>query len=255
MDKVSVIGLQVDAVDYQGALDESVRLSLEPRAAAVSASNTHIAAASRYDVKFGRIMNSFDLTLPDGMPLIWVMNLVLKRRKEARLHDRVYGPYFMKYAIEHAPKGTRHFLFGGGQDCLDELQLSMRELRSDIEIAGAYSPPYRLWTEEDQVQFAKVINEANPDFVWVALGGEKQERWIIENLCRFNRGVFFAIGDAFELLAGRRPFAPDWCQKYGVTWLYRLIQEPRRMWKRYLKYNSLFVWYVCVDALKKAFSR
>ena len=244
MKKVSIIGLPVNEVDYSTALDESLRLSREARACAVSAANTHIAAVTRYDAAFGRIMRSFDMILPDGMPLIWAMNRKLRRMKKTPLRDRVYGPYFMKYAVEHAPAGTSHFLFGGSQECLDELQVSMRKLRPDVNIVEAYSPPYREWTEEDQVQFAQTINAANPDFVWVALGGEKQERWIIENLHRFNRGVFFAIGDAFELLAGRRPFAPEWCQRHGVTWLYRLVQEPRRMWKRYLKYNSLFVWYL-----------
>ena len=172
--------------------------------------------------------------------------------KKEPLSDRVYGPYFMRHALLNAPSDTAHFLFGSSQECLDELQEAMRKLRPDVKIAGAYSPPYRKWTEADQRHFAQVINEANPDFIWVALGGEKQERWIIENLGRFNRGVFFAIGDAFELLAGRRSFAPEWCQHYGVTWLYRLAQEPRRMWKRYLKYNSLFVGYVVIDRIKKA---
>jgi N-acetylglucosaminyldiphosphoundecaprenol N-acetyl-beta-D-mannosaminyltransferase len=122
-------------------------------------------------------------------------------------------------------------------------------MRPDIRIVESYSPPYREWNEEDQEEFARRINEKSPDFVWVALGGEKQEAWIIDNLHRYRRGVFFAVGDAFELLAGRRPFAPEWCQRYGVTWLYRLLQEPSRMWRRYLKYNSLFLGYLLRDCL------
>jgi N-acetylglucosaminyldiphosphoundecaprenol N-acetyl-beta-D-mannosaminyltransferase len=250
MDSIDVIGLGVSVADYKSALQQSLELSKGDSATAVSAANTHIAAAARHDAEFCRIMNSFDMVLPDGMPLIWVMNHELRRLSKERLQDRVYGPYFMKYAIEHAPVGTSHFLFGGSQECLDGLQVAMRKLRPDAEVAGALSPPYREWSEEDQVHFSQIINKANPDFVWVALGGEKQEKWIIENLHRFNRGAFFAIGDAFELLAGRRPFAPDWCQKYGVTWLYRLVQEPHRMWKRYFKYNSLFLWYLCVDLIR-----
>jgi N-acetylglucosaminyldiphosphoundecaprenol N-acetyl-beta-D-mannosaminyltransferase len=255
MDKISVIGLQVDAATYETALEESLRLSRLKRSAAVSAANTHIAAMNRHDSRFCRIMGSFDMVLPDGMPLIWAMNRRLKRANKQRLDDRVYGPYFMKYVVENAPVETKHFLFGGSQKCLDELQNAMQKLRSDIKISGAVSPPYRAWMEDDQAGFAETINEANPDFIWVALGGEKQERWIIENMHRVNRGVFFAIGDAFELLAGRRPFAPDWCQRYGVTWLYRLLQEPRRMWKRYLKYNTLFIIYLMLDRVKFIFKR
>jgi N-acetylglucosaminyldiphosphoundecaprenol N-acetyl-beta-D-mannosaminyltransferase len=124
-----------------------------------------------------------------------------------------------------------------------------------VQIVGTCSPPYREGSDEDQGDFARQINEVSPDFIWVALGGEKQENWIIENLHRYNRGVFFAIGDAFELLAGRRPFAPQWCQRFGMTWLYRLYQEPCRMFKRYCRYNFLFVRYLMTDWFGGLFGR
>ena len=248
-DKVSVIGLPVDVVTYETALDQCLELARQDAPSSVSAANAHIAAAARRSPVFGRVMRAFDLVLPDGMPLIWVLNATLRRKKKPALADRVYGPYFMRYAMLNAPKGTTHYFFGGSQECLDELSAAVSAIRPDIQIVGECSPPYRAWTEEDQVEFSQQINEASPDFVWVALGGEKQESWIIENLQRYRRGVFFAVGDAFELLAGRRPFAPEWCQRYGVTWLYRLVQEPRRMWKRYLKYNSLFLGYLLTDFL------
>ncbi len=246
---VDVIGLPVAVATYESALDRCLELTRRPGPAAVSAANTHIATAARLLTVFGRVMAAFDLILPDGMPLVWVMNAKLRHRKQGKLEDRVYGPYFMRHAILHAPANTTHYFFGGSQECLDELCVAVRTMRPDIQIVGMCSPPYREWTEEDQQAFAQQINEAAPDFVWVALGGEKQEVWIINNLHRFRRGVFFAVGDAFELLAGRRPFAPDWCQRYGVTWLYRLVQEPRRMWKRYFKYNSLFLAYLLKDVL------
>jgi N-acetylglucosaminyldiphosphoundecaprenol N-acetyl-beta-D-mannosaminyltransferase len=248
--KISVIGLPVDVVTYESALHRCLELARGDRPAAVSAANTHIAAAARYSSAFGRVMATFDLILPDGMPLIWVINAQLKRRKESPLEDRVYGPYCMRHAILKAPPNTTHYFFGGSQDCLDELCVAARTMRPDIQIVGMCSPPYREWIEEDQQEFARQINEVSPDFVWVALGGEKQEAWIAENLHRFNRGVFFAIGDAFELLAGRRDFAPDWIQRNGITWLYRLVQEPGRMWKRYLKYNSIFIWYLLKDCIR-----
>ncbi|MDK2858652.1 MAG: N-acetylglucosaminyldiphosphoundecaprenol N-acetyl-beta-D-mannosaminyltransferase [Verrucomicrobiota bacterium] len=246
---VAVIRLPIHVVTYESALRRCLELNQRNKPFAVSAANTHIAAAARRNPAFGRIMAAFDLILPDGMPLVWMMNRTLRKRKKATLSERVYGPYFMKYAIENAPAGTTHFFFGGSQDCLSELQASLRKLRPDLSIAGTCSPPYRQWNEEDHKNFSDRINEAAADFVWVALGGEKQERWIIENLHRFKRGGFFAVGDAFELLAGRRSFAPKWCQHYGITWLYRLMQEPRRMWKRYFKYNSLFIAYLLKDFL------
>jgi glycosyltransferase involved in cell wall biosynthesis len=125
----------------------------------------------------------------------------------------------------------------------------LREIQPDIEIAGTLSPPFRVWNEMDEAEFARTIAESKADFVWVALGGERQERWIVDNLGRHTRGVFFAVGDAFMLLAGRRAFAPSWMQRTGITWAYRLWQEPRRLWRRYTQFNSLFLFYTVRDAL------
>ena len=123
------------------------------------------------------------------------------------------------------------------------------EIQPDINLAGVLSPPFRAWSEEDETEFARTIAAARPDFIWVALGGERQERWIIDNLHRHQRGVFMAVGDAFALLAGEREFAPSWMQKLGITWAYRLWQEPRRLWRRYARFNSLFVYYSLRDTL------
>jgi N-acetylglucosaminyldiphosphoundecaprenol N-acetyl-beta-D-mannosaminyltransferase len=178
------------------------------------------------------------------MPVVWALNL-----RGAGLSDRVYGPYFMKYAIQNAPHPWRHFFFGDTEQVLDGLKRAAIQLQPDIEIVGAISPPFRAWTESDEAQFAETINRANPDFVWVALPGGRMERWIVDNQPHYNRGVFLAVGDAFTLLSGRRPFAPSWMQRLGLTWLYRMISEPRRLGPRYLRYNSLFVYYLVRDWL------
>lgn len=231
-------------VDYDSAVGESKRLAGAGRPAAVAASNTHIISLARHKADFGRVMRGFDLVLPDGMPLRWTLNA-----KGAHLRDRVYGPYFMEKMVRATPRPWRHFLFGGTEETLRGLQEHLREIQPDIEIAGTLSPPFRTWTGEDEKLFADKIAAANPDFIWVALGGERQERWIAENLPRHERGVFLAVGDAFALLAGQRGFAPGWMQRLGITWLYRLWQEPRRLWRRYARFNSLFAWYTLRDAL------
>ena len=231
-------------VDYDAAIGESTRLARSGRPAAVSASNTHIVSLARHKPDFGRVMRGFDLVLPDGMPLRWALNA-----RGAGLHDRVYGPYFMEKMIRATPRPWRHFLFGGTEETLRGLQERLREIQPDIEIAGVLSPPFRAWNEADENAFASKISEAKSDFIWVALGGERQERWIFENLPRHEHGVFFAVGDAFALLAGERDFAPGWMQRFGITWLYRLWQEPRRLWRRYARFNTLFLWYTLRDAL------
>jgi len=240
MKKVDILGLKIDVLDYQTAFEQCLKLSKLERASSVSAANTQILAASKESAYFYKIMNKFDLILPDGMPLVWCIN---KKSSENLLNDRVYGPYFMEYALLNSPPETKHFFFGGSKECLDKLVNSFRDKRS-LNICGSYSPPYRKWSNEDNDKFSKIISNSQPDFIWVALGGIKQETWIIENLYRYKKGVFFAVGDAFELIAGNRKYAPKWMQKRGLTWLYRLCQEPRRMFKRYLKYNILFCWYL-----------
>lgn len=239
-----ILGTPVHCVDYEAAVAEAVRLAACPSPAAVAASNTHIIALARKNPAFGAVMRKFSMVLPDGYPLVWELN-----RQGAGLRDRVYGPYFMRRLLQRAPRPLRHFFFGGTEDCLARLSSAARELQPEIEIAGTLSPPFRKWTEDDEAGFAAAIRESGADFIWVALGGERQERWIVENLWRHTRGVFFAVGDAFELLAGSRPFAPGWMQKSGLTWAYRLAQEPARLLPRYFKYNSLFLYFRVRDGL------
>ncbi len=113
------------------------------------------------------------------------------------------------------------------------------------------SPPFRSFTEADEMSFAETINQASPDFVWVALPGVRMERWIIDNQARYQRGVFLAVGDAFSLLTGRRKFAPAWMQRLGLNWLFRLMAEPTRLGGRYLTYNALFLFYFVREILRK----
>jgi len=244
MRSISILGTPVHCATYASAVDEVKRLAGLSSPAAVSASNTHIIALARHDPSFGDVMRQFQLVLPDGYPLVWQLN-----RQGAGLQDRVYGPYLMREVLLHTPRPFRHVFFGGSEDCLRRLSEEVQKIQPDIDIVDTISPPYRDWTEAEEEGFAKRISESGADFIWVALGGERQERWMIKNQHRYQRGVFFAVGDAFELLAGSRPFAPEWMQHHGLTWMYRLVQEPRRLWPRYFKFNSLFLYYLGRDAV------
>lgn len=243
---IRLLGIDVACATYRSALETSCELAKGGRPAAVSASNTHIISAARRDPTFAEVLRRFDVVLPDGMPLIWSLNL-----GGAALEDRVYGPYFMNYALVRTPKPWRHFFFGGIPETLEAMVVRARQIQPDIDVAGVYSPPFRKWTEEDEIENARQIAESGADFIWVALGGERQERWIIGQQHRFTHGVFFAVGDAFELLAGHRPFAPRWMQKRSLTWVYRLWQEPTRLWRRYLFYNTLFLYYLLTDGIRR----
>jgi N-acetylglucosaminyldiphosphoundecaprenol N-acetyl-beta-D-mannosaminyltransferase len=242
--KIDVLGIPVACVTYDSALELVQQLAREPRPTAVCPANTHILAEARHEPEFARIMEKFDLVFPDGMPVVWALNL-----RGAALSDRVYGPLFTKHALQNCPRPWRHFFFGDTEDVLEALKVEAKKLQPDIEIVGSISPPFRAWAESDEAQFAETINLANPDFVWVALPGGRMEQWIIENQHRYQRGVFLAVGDAFTLLSGRRPFAPGWMQRLGLTWFYRMVAEPRRLGPRYLRYNSLFMYYLVRDSI------
>jgi N-acetylglucosaminyldiphosphoundecaprenol N-acetyl-beta-D-mannosaminyltransferase len=236
---VTVLDIPLACVNYASAVKHLQDLARQDHPAAVCAANTHILALSAHDAQFGNVIKSFDFIVPDGTPLVWCMN-----RLGAGLKERVYGPYLMQESLRQLGKPWKHFFFGGTEECLHELVEKSTQLNPDINIVGTFSPPFGKWSEADQIHFAEVIQAKQPDFIWVALGGGKQETWIHEHLHRHPRGVFLAVGDAFELIAGRRPFAPAWMQKSGLTWVYRLWQEPRRMLSRYVKFNSLFLYYL-----------
>jgi N-acetylglucosaminyldiphosphoundecaprenol N-acetyl-beta-D-mannosaminyltransferase len=220
---VNLIGLPVAAINYHQAIEwiESAALSGD-RAYAVEAANTHVAALARHDPSFGEVMAKFDLICPDGMPLVWLLNQQLKQSE--KLTDRVYGPTLMLKTIEASEnqQELKHFFFGGSPDTLDKLENRFSEDYPNAEIAGTYS-------------------KAN--LVWVGLGCPKQERWIAEYKDKLPPAVYFGIGAAFAFHAGEVKQAPCWIQKCGVEWLYRLCREPRRLFRRYCTYNSLFLWY------------
>ncbi len=245
LDTIQVLGTPVACATYDTALEAVKVLAREPRPTAVCPANTHILAEARHDSDFARVLAKFDVVLPDGMPVVWALNGL-----GAGLSNRVYGPYFMRHTLQNTPRPWRHFFFGDSEACLTELRRVAVRLQPDIEIVGAISPPFRPLTEEDEVSFAQVINQAAPDFIWVALPGVRMERWIIKNQARYQRGVFLAVGDAFTLLTGGRKFAPPWMQRLGLTWLFRLSTEPRRLGPRYFKYNALFLYYLLIDGLR-----
>src|SRR5579862_224289 len=192
---LDILGVRVACATYDSAREYIEQLAREERPTAVCPANTHILAHARHDPDFNRMLGTFDLVIPDGMPIIWALNW-----RGAGLKDRVYGPYFMRHTLQRTPRPWRHFFFGDSEACLEDLKRVAKELQPDIEIVGAISPPFRALTEEDEVSFANAINEAAPDFVWVALPGVRMERWIVDNQKRYKRGVFLAVGDAFTLL-------------------------------------------------------
>lgn len=248
MKTARVIGLPLACTDYQGAVEWIFeRARRKTQAYAVEAANTHVATLSRHEGEFGKTMERFDLIVPDGMPLVWSINLQLQ--KEEKLRDRVYGPTLMLETIRASePHGDlKHFLLGGRESTLEKLQESLDERFPEADFVGAYSPPFGEWPEDEFERIAGKIRESGANLIWVGLGCPKQERWIARHKDQLPPGVYFGIGAAFAFHAGEVSQAPAAFQKCGLEWAYRLAAEPRRLFKRYLVHNGLFVWYSLWD--------
>ncbi len=252
MRNLPVIGLSVAATDYQSAVSWILeKADLADRPYAVEAANTHVAALSRHDAEFGATMEKFDLTTPDGMPLVWSVNAQLPPPE--KLTDRVYGPTLMlrTIAATDSPSSTHsHFLLGGKQSTLDTLTRKFSTEHPDAKIAGTYSPPFGEWPPDETGNIIRQILESGADLVWVGLGCPKQEHWIARNKHLLPPAVYFGIGAAFAFHAGEVKQAPAFFQNAGLEWAYRLAMEPRRLFKRYFTYNSLFLYYSLHDRIR-----
>lgn len=249
---IPIIGLPVAATTYREAVEWVLEHAARQDCAyAVEAANTHVAALARVDLEFGEAMNSFDLICPDGMPLVWVLNS--KLADGSKLKERVYGPTLMLETLK-ATAGKagmyKHFLLGGKQETLDKLSQTFNEKFSDVCISGSYSPPFGKWPVDEVHRIGEAIRSSGANLIWVGLGCPKQEVFISKHKHLLPPGVYFGIGAAFAFHAGEVSQAPTLIQRYGLEWAYRLIMEPRRLFKRYFIYNSLFFFYLLRDQMK-----
>lgn len=246
---VPVIGLPIAATTYAGAVKWILEHALERnKTYAVEAANTHVAALARADDSFGKAMQRFDLICPDGMPLVWALNSQLDESE--KLTARVYGPTLMLEtlrATDGRQSEFRHFLLGGKQSTLDTLGQNFAKQFPNVAIADSYSPPFGEWPEDEFEKIAEKIAESGANLIWVGLGCPKQEHWIAANKDRLPPGVYFGIGAAFAFHAGEVRQAPPLIQRLGCEWAYRLAMEPRRLFKRYFTYNSLFLYHLLRD--------
>ena len=140
-----------------------------------------------------------------------------------------------------AKKGYRHYFYGSKEETLELLQQKLTNNYPGIQIAGMYSPPFRILTEEEDKVVVEKINETKPDFVWIGLGAPKQEKWMAAHLGKIN-GLMIGVGAGFDYYAENIKRAPEWMQKNNLEWLYRLLQDPKRLFKRYLITNTKFIW-------------
>ena len=248
MKTLHVLGTPLLVTDYDELTGSCLAWARQPGCRAMEFVNTHIVTLHRHDPAFREIMSAYDFLLPDGMPLVWCLN-----RAGAGLRDRVYGPTFMRKFLETAPGGFTHYLLGGSEECGARLREIFSKANPNAKFVGSFhgkcgADGLLEGGAEDKV--LEEINRLSPDFIWVGFGTPKQQAWAKRHKHLLKRGVILTVGFAFDANAGLKPDAPAWMQRTGLTWLYRMVTEPRRLGPRYFKYNSLFLYYLLWDGLR-----
>jgi N-acetylglucosaminyldiphosphoundecaprenol N-acetyl-beta-D-mannosaminyltransferase len=235
---VPVVDVPLALTDYDRVLDWIREMVAARQHGYVCVCNVHTVMASHEDEELRAALDGSSMNVPDGQPLVWAINSL-----GHSLAGRVYGPDLMdRFCDRAAGDGERMYLYGGrNQGALVQLALNLRRRHPGVKIVGGYSPPHRALTPEEERAIAEEINRSRADVVWIGIGVPKQEKWMARMRPLLHAPVLIGVGAAFDFHAGLVPQAPNWLQEAGLEWAYRLAHEPRRLWRRYMRYNPRFL--------------
>lgn len=243
--RTNVLGSLYSNLPFAAAVDYLCEQAKSGASGYVCVSNVHTTMMGYFDPSYQEITNQSLVSVPDGMPLCWMMRLQGQVQQ-----DRIRGPSLMRRVCDRGRRHQiKHFLFGATDETLLRLQSYLQKEYPGIAIVGIYSPPFKEFTESDFAAFADLLNSSGAHMIWIGLGAPKQERFMWEMRQRL-RGIQFGIGAAFDILPGNVVEAPMWMQSAGLEWIYRFVQEPKRLWRRYVLYNPLFVIFALIQLLK-----
>jgi N-acetylglucosaminyldiphosphoundecaprenol N-acetyl-beta-D-mannosaminyltransferase len=246
--RCDVLGVGISAVTLSSAVATIQNWIANRQHNYVCITGVHGVIESQRDAQLKAIHNSAGMVTPDGMPMVWLNHL--KGHKHV---TRVYGPDLMlavcRAGAADGNMPIKHFFYGGGEGVADLLSKELRAKIPQLRVVGTYCPPFRPLTPEEDFELIEQIKQSGADIVWVGLSTPKQERWMSQHLGKLNAPVMIGVGAAFDFHAGLKKQAPAWMQKSGMEWFFRLVTEPRRLWKRYLQNNPLFVWNVLLQSL------
>jgi len=235
--KLNLLGVRVSAVDLPTAVAEMELAIVEGRRAYVSTCPVYtlMQGHERHEVRAA--LNGADWVTPDGMPVAWAL-----RWFGAHGVGRVYGPDLMLALAElSARQGYAQYYLGGGPGVAEALAIEMRRRFPRLNVAGTYCPPFRALAPEEEREMVTRLNVSGAQIIWVGLGSPKQDLWMARYRARLTAPLLVAVGAAFDFFTGRQVQAPVWMQRNGLEWLFRLLHEPRRLWRRYLVYNPKFL--------------
>ena len=234
---VNILGVNIAAINMDWLLRFTTEHISDLSGDYICVSNVHTTVMSHEDDSYKAVQNGGIMAIPDGGPLSSV-----GRKRGATNMSRTTGPSYMGEILKiSAQYGWKHYFYGSTQETLDKLKAELEKKYPGVQIVGMYSPPFRPMTEEEDEKTIEVINATNPNFLWVGLGAPKQEKWMAAHQGRI-KGLMVGVGAAFDYYAGNIKRAPEWMQKSNLEWVYRLMQDPKRLWKRYFVTNSKFIW-------------
>ena len=236
--RVNILGVGVNAVDMPQAVNLVTSAVSQSKKGYVCVTGVHGIMEAQKDPAFRAILNRSMLTTPDGMPTVWIG----RTNKHSQMR-RVYGPDFMlNVCSASVQRGYTHFLYGGVNGVADQLKSTLTTKFPGLRIVGVKTPPFRPLNRAESAELQHRIAKLRPDFFWVGLSTPKQERFMAEYLPKLDTKVMVGVGAAFDIHTGRAKDSPDWLKNAGLQWLHRLLQEPSRLWKRYLINNPVFMY-------------
>ncbi len=242
-----VLGVHISAIDMDGAVATIEGWIRDNDPHYVCACTVHTVMEAQRDSVFRDSVNAAGLRTPDGMPLVW-----LSRRAGHDNVSRVYGPDLMlALCARSAENGHRHFFYGGAPGVAEELTKNLSMRFPGLNIAGIHTPPILAMGAVESDATIQTINQSDADVIWVGLGNPKQELWVANHRPLLRAPVLIAVGAAFDFHAGRVRQAPKWMQRNGLEWLFRLSQDPKRLWRRYIIGNTRFIWRMMIESIFK----
>ena len=237
MTRANILGVGLSPINLSRATAMILDAVRQNRKGYVAVTGVHGVSEAQSDPEFRQILNAAFLNTPDGMPMTWVGRL-----QGFQDMDRVYGPDLMLSLCAATQDGSvRHFFYGGAPGVADELRTVLSARFPGISIGGTYAPPFRPLNVEEETELRLRLKEAQPHICWIGLSTPKQERFMAAYLDKLPTTVMIGVGAAFDIHSGRVRQAPLWMQRCGLEWFFRLTQEPKRLWKRYLVNNPLFL--------------
>ena len=247
--KSQILNISIDNLSFNESLKKVLDWGLARQSGFVCFANVHMAIEAYRNISFKEDLQKASLVLPDGKPIALACKWLYKKKQE-----RIAGMDFMPALLNEANKlRAKVFLFGSTQQVLEKLTFEISMRYPNVSLAGAISPPFRNHDTSETITYINKINSSEANFIFIALGCPKQEKWMVQNFQKIS-GILLGVGGAFPVIAGIQKRCPKWMSDYSLEWFYRFLREPRRLFKRYFLTNFHFSWLIMIQIFKHRIS-